>query len=794
MSLFSDLRFALRLYRRRPGFTAAALLALTLGLGGAIAIGSVADALLFRPLPFPAPAELALILEESPSRGFSGMPSSPGNFADYVREARAFRHLAAVRNAPVVLEADGEPVRLAAAKVSGSFFEVLGVRPALGRSFRAVPGGGGESGVAVLGHALWQSRFGGDPRIVGRSLALDGRRYTVVGVLPPGVAYPGDAEVWLPFELDGEGWADRQGHYLRLIGRLAPGETLPRAQAEMDVLSSRLAARHAENEGCRSLLVRAADRAAEPVRPAVLGLLGAAGLLLAVATTNFANLLLAQALGRRQEAAVRTALGARRGTAVRQGLVESTVLALAGGGLGLGLAALAARLFGRPVAELAGSLRPAGIDLGIAAAGLALALASGFAAGALPAWNAAWRAPALLLAGGRGVSAEWRHPRAPFLLAAAQLALAFVLLVGAALFLRSLDRLLAVDPGFAPRGVLTFRVELPASSYPEGAQRAAFFEQLARRLRALPGVTSAGAASSLPLAGSTDLVPFSTRGEATGSVPFSAVLPGYFESLRVPLRAGRFLSRSDDGARPAALLASESFARRYFPRGAIGGRLSLGSGADARLAEIVGVVGDVRAGGLEAPGEATLYGPYGDAPFQALTFALRTAGDPALLAPAARRAVAAADPHRPVDSMATLEGTVRGSLGKQRLAAGAFGLFAGVALLTAATGVYGLLSQLVSRSRREIAVRLALGAGRRHALGLLGGFAARLVVAGLAAGGVGAFAAGGLLASRLYGVGRADAASYAAAALLLAAVVAAAAWGPARRAARVDPARELGGG
>jgi predicted permease len=482
-------------------------------------------------------------------------------------------------------------------------------------------------------------------------------------------------------------------------------------------------------------------------------------------------------------------LGASAGRLVRQILTESTLLTLAGGLLGLAAAALGSRALVHLLPDLAPRWREVGVDLPVALATLGLALASGLVSGLAPAFRLARTdLRASLHEGSGGASLGWRRNRAVGLLAVAQLALSFVLLVGAGLLVRSFWLLTHVDPGFAPEGVLTLRVELPRSQYPEGRQRAAFFAAALERLRALPGVASAGAASTLPLSGAWNLTEVKVPGRPASDQDFtifSAVTPGYLETLKMRLAAGRTLSDRDR----SAIVVSRSLAHRYFPgEDPLGKTLRLGSSPDAPQSRIVGVVEDVRARGLESAGGPAVYGLV-EPP--AMTFCLRTRLDPLQLAPAARRAILAVDPRQPVDAIAPLDQVLRDSVADHQLALFALSGFAALALVLATVGIYGVLSHGVARATREIGVRLALGAERRHLVGLVSAYTAQVLAPGLALGAGLAFAASRLLASQLFGISRADAPTYVGAAVLLTVLAVAACFAPARRAARVDPRAAL---
>jgi predicted permease len=562
----------------------------------------------------------------------------------------------------------------------------------------------------------------------------------------------------------------------------------------MDVLAARRERQFPLYAGWSTVVKSLPAEVAAPLRPALLVLLAGGGLLLVIACGNVANLLLARAAGRGREIATRAALGASAGRLVRQVLTESTLLTLAGGLCGLGAAAVGSRVLVRFLPEIAPRWQEVGVDLRVALLTLGLALASGLASGVVPAFRLA-RADLRsgLHEGGGGASLGWRGNRAAGLLAVTQLALSFVLLVGAGLLVRSFWRLTHVDPGFDPEGVLTLRVELPKSQYPEARQRAAFFARAQDRLRALPGVERAGAVSSLPLAGSTNFSLIKIPGRQTSDrdfAPFYAVTPGYLETLRIRLTAGRTLDERDR----AAIVVSESLARQYFPgEDPIGKTLLLGGSQDPGR-RIVGVVGDVRARGLESAGDAAIYGLYEQSPATAMSFCLRASAgrvDPVRLIPAARQAILGIDPRQPVDAVGTLDQVVRDSVADHRLALFALSTFAGLALVLATVGIYGVLSHRVGRATREIGVRVALGAEGQHVVRLVGGYAARMLAPGLLLGAAAAFAASRLLASQLFGVSRSDALTYAGAAALLTVMALLACLAPARRAARVDPRAAL---
>jgi putative ABC transport system permease protein len=794
--LARDAGHALRGYARQPGFTAAALLALAVGIGGCSIIWSAADAVLFRPLDYPEAERLVLVSARNLAKGFPSMSSSPADFADQ-RSARSLSHLAAFRREKQILLAGKVPERVIVGRVSADLFTTLGVSPALGAGFATGDDHAGGRGIVVLGHEIWQRRFGGDPGILGRSIRLDDKLYTVRGVMPAGFQFPPTAELWRPLALDAAAWADRQGHYLSLVGRLAPGVSPARAQREMDVISARLARQYPDsNEGWSAALESLQDQVTAPLRAAILVLLAAGGLLLAIACGNVANLLLARAASRGREIAVRAALGAGRGRLAGQLLTESVALAVAGGALGLALAALGTRLLARSVPELVPRWKAIGVDLRVALFAFTLALLCGLAAGLAPALRLA-RADLRqgLSEGGARASLGWRRNRLASLLAVVQIALSFVLLSGAGLLVRSFSHLSRVDPGFDPANVLTFRLEIPRDRYATDAQRVAFFTQAAERLRAIPGVLRAGAISSLPLAGSNDFVAWKVPGRPASDrdfVPFYTVIPGYFETLGVPVPRGRRLDERDRSASPPTVILSAALAASAFPgEDPVGKTILLGSPPQAETCRVAGVAADVRAQDLASPGDAALYGLIDQSPVSAMSFCLRTQSDPLKVVPAVRRVIAGLDPLEPVDAVATMDQVVRDSVADRRLPLLVMMGFATAALALALVGIYGVLSYTVGRATREIGVRVALGARPRDVRRLVLQYGVLMLLPGLLAGVAAALAASRLLASQLFGIAGSDPLTYGLVALLLAAMVLAACLAPARRATRVDPAVTL---
>ena len=790
----SDLRLALRALRARPGFAAAVVLCLALGIGVNSTIYSMVSAVLLRPLPYQAPGALVALRQVQAADGRVQDALSLPNVADLRDRSRTLRHVAAYGVRTAALWVGSAPEGVDAAAVTGAFFETLGVAPLLGRTFGDAEVRRGERAV-VLGHALWQERFAGAPGVVGRSTLIDGVPHTVVGVMPASFPLTNDVEqLYLPLDADAPA-LDRAAFGYRVVARLAPGATVAQADAEVRALGERLAADHpAANRGW-SLQARALRDAMTPpeIRLMMAVMLGAVMLVLCVACANVANLMLGAGVGRAREMAVRTALGASRWRIARPLLVESVVLGLAGAGAGVVLAAwgLRATLASFPF-QFPPWLEPA-IDGRVLASTAALGLTSGVAFGLLPALRAAAVAPgAALQSGGRGATAGPTRSRVRDALVAVQLSLSLVLLVAAALMMKSFVLLQGVEPGYVPGGVLAVRVSLTADRFDARAARFTTLARLRERLAELPGVVEAAAAPQPPTALGGATVPLDVAGldvpdDQRPRADLRPVVGAYLGALRVPLLAGRtptFAESLDSTARVAVV--SEGMARRVWPGASpIGRTLTVQEGEPL---VVVGVAADARQRGLaRAPGN-TLYLPYASRPLaRTMTFLLRTEGEPAALAAAARRAVAGVDPALAVLQTETLPALLDQSLWHERLFGRLFTAFGAAALVLAIVGLYGVVANATRQRTHEIGVRIAIGAQPADVRRLVLAGSARVVGTSLLVGLVLAAGLGRALASMLYGVSTADVAVYAGVTLALAGVALLAAWVPARRAARVDP-------
>ncbi len=796
----TDILQALRSFRRSRGYIAAALLTLAVGLGANAVIFSAVLAVLLRPLPFRAPERLVWVGHAHRERGIVAAFSSQ-DFDDLARSTagpgRAFASLADYAwfpgNSGMSLTGAGEPLRVPVASVAGAFFPTLGMQAALGRPLLPADDRPGTNHVLVLSHRLWRSRFAGDRAVVGRKVTLDGAPFTVVGVMPPELAFP-DREVgiWAPLSLVGDDKVPhlREVRWLNVVGRLAPGFTLRAATTQATTVLTRLERQFAEsNEGWgTAALVPLAEKVTGDVRPLLTVLFAAVGLVLLVICVNLANLSLARAAGRRRELAIRAALGATPSRLAGQLLIESVGLALAGGILGLLLAELGIVGLGGLAADYLPRANEIRLDAAVALFTLALAVACGFAFGEAAARRAAGRDLRQALQE-RSAGEEGRGHGAR-LLVMAQTALATLLLIGAGLLLRSFWQLVHVDPGFQAAHVLSLSISIPDEhvNLPDGGAR--YRGEILRRLRSLPGVLTVGAGHTQPLADQGERYSFIPVGAAdprpvTADEGLLIVSAGYFRALGIPLLRGRdFDERDEDGKAPPALIVSQSLAHQLWPgEEAVGQRLRNGK---TDLA-VVGVVGDVHGKGMARPAGPAVYGPMRLFPRGTIKLFVRTAGDPLAVLGAARRAIWQWNPDQPISEVAPLSQLVADDVARPRLLSSTVAVFGALAALLAALGIYGVTVQSVRRRTQEIGVRMALGADRAQVVGMIVRQGMLLALGGLACGLAAAFALARLLASVLFGVGTADPLTYAGVALLVAAAALAASYLPAREAAAVDP-------
>ncbi len=802
-TLLQDLRFAFRSLLRSPGFTAAVILTLALGIGATTAIFGILDAVLFRPLPYADAGRLAMVWEHDRFSGTEREPASVPDYYDFRARSRAFAELAAFQERQASMAgSDGEARQLSLGAAGHQLFPLLGVRPLLGRVFGEAEDREGAAPVMVLGEGLWRDRFGGSPEVLGSTVRLDGVPHTVVGVVPATLDLPReDTNAWVPLAL-GPASSPRSLHNVTVVGRMRPGVTPRAAQREMTALAARLEAENpGENHG-RGVTVEPLHEALfGTVRTPLLLLLGASALVLLVACVNVANLLLVRGAGRTREVAIRAALGATRRRLARQLLVESLLLSLLGGAAGVAIAAWGTELLVGLAPAGVPRLHEVGMDGRALAVGLLVALATGCLFGLVPVLQARRVDPqaGLRADGGRGASAALGAARARRGLVAVEVALSVVLVVGAGLLVHSLWRLQRVDPGFRTENVLRASFVLPASRYPQSYDVyprwdavTAFQRELLERARGLPGVRSAALASHHPLApGFTNSFVIEGREDEAADqaeIPLRAVSPEYFATVGVPLLRGRLLAPRDDADAPAVLLVNEAAARRFFP-GAdpVGKRIAFWGTSR----EIVGVVGNERFHGVAADAPPAAYPPLAQTPMAAATLLLRAAGDPAALVPALRGAVRGLDAEVALYEMETLDRTLSRSISQPRFTTALLGTFAALALLLAVIGVYGVLSYAVAQRTREIGIRVALGARRGEIVRLVVGQGMAPVLAGLALGLAAAFAGSRLLSGILFEVAPTDPLAFTVVVPVLGAASLLAAWLPARRAASVDPMTAL---
>ncbi len=799
-TLWSDVRFGMRSLRRSPLTAGAALLALALGIGANSAIFSVVNGVLLEPLPYPDPDRIVLIHESNPGMGFPTFSVASQNFLDWRQQNRSFTALAALDSKSVSLTGRGEPQKLRAETVSAEFWQVFGVARmpgGVGRVFTAAEDTPANHRVAVLADGFWRRRFGADPAIVGRSLTLDGESYTVVGVAPPRFAFPARRDLWLPLAVD-PAKADRAQHTYLVAGRLRPGVSLESATTEMVGLASRLAHLFpTTNEGWTVRLIGLKEQIVKPIRPALLVLVAAVAAVLLIACLNVANLLLVRMAARERELAVRTALGASRGRLVRQVLTESVLLALGGSLLGLLLA-----IWGvHALVALGGTKIPRAdsiaVDWKALAFTLSVAVGTGLLCGLVPALQSSGRhLHDSLKEGGRAVAGGARGRLARQALVLSEVAVALVLLVAAGLLIKSFSRLQSLDPGFRSQGVLTLALSPAELRYKEPKQQLAFYRELLARVARLPGVDQAGTAYPLPLGNDVMILNFAVgdrpypRPQDAPAANVRWASPGFFRALGVRLLKGRVFDDHDtDTTTPVAVL-NRTLANQLWPGGeALQQRLTLDDPHQppVRWMTVVGVVGDVRHDSLDEDPGNEIYTAQLQSPMLNGTLVVHTAGDPQKLATPIRRIVQDLDPDLPVDQAQTMDEVIAASLASNRFNTVLLGLFAGLALVLAAVGVYGVVSYTVDQRTHEIGIRMALGAHRDDVLSLVLRQGMILVLIGLGLGLVGAFAATRQLASLVYGVSTNDPWTFAIVALVLAAVAFAANFLPARRATRIDP-------
>ncbi len=800
--LARDVRHGLRGLIKSPGFTVAAITILGLGVGVNTAIFTIVNAVALRPLPFAESERLMRVWHTPPPQLFSGRPTfplSPANYLDWQAESSSFEAMAAYIVRRVTLTGEGEPESLIAAQVSPEFLPILGLQPVLGRSFTPEEGRDGAAATVLLSEGTWRSRFGSDPAVVGRTVTLGGTPRTIVGVVPAATTFVDTVQLWTPLAWSAEERAVRGDHNYRVIARLGAGVDVARAQADLSAIAARLEQQYpADNKGWGALVVPLHRDLVGDVRPTLLVLLGAVGLVLFIACANVANLLLVRTFGRAKEIAMRSALGASRARVVQQLLVEGLLLGVGGGVAGLLAAWAGVRVLVAGFGETLPRAAEIAIDARVLAFAALAAVLTGVVTAAVPAWHLARRRlnDALKSGAGRGGSSggEGRVRRA---LVVSEVALALTLLVGAGLLLRSLAVLQSSDHGFDTSNLLAAVVQLPEAKYPTEEERDRFFDAVLERIRALPGVESAGAVDTLPLhGGSTQPVaiegaPAAPQSEQPALLVRLASID-YFRATRIPLLEGRDFDGRDTRDGTLVALVSAEVARRFWPgESPIGKRLTLPLISDQRR-QVVGVVGEIKTEAIDARApEATIYLPLSQLRPPGADLMVRTVVPPADLVRAVVGAVHAVDPNQPVLEISTMEEVVEDVLGRRRFAVQLLGAFAALALVLAAIGIYSVLAYAVRQRVREIGIRMALGAPTSGVLRLIVTDGLKPTILGVVIGLLLAAALGRVMESLLYGVGIHDLATYAGVAAVVTAVGVLATALPAYRATRVDPVDTL---
>ena len=802
-TLLQDLKYALRMLAKSPGFTTVAVLTLALGIGANTAIFSIVNSVLLRPLPYSDPDRLVFISATDLAKGVTGIVVSFTKFERMQRETKILSSVGAFYSLNVNMTGRGEPEEIGAGHVSLDFFRTLGVSPALGRGFLPAEDELGGADVAIITDAFWHSHFGGDPSILGRAISLDGRSTTVVGILPPSFRYPfeqPEPQIWLPrvFEILGLRPVQlRAGAgFLSVIGRLQPGEPIAHAQAEMDAISQAYGQEFPGNAdaGKHGLIVTSLEEnLVGKVRPSLIVLLVAVGFVLLIACANVANLLLARATTRDREIAIRQALGASRRRLVRQLLTESLLLSLVGGTIGVIVAAWCLpflRLAAPGAVPRLGEVR---LDSAVLLFSLGLCVLTGIVFGLMPAWQSSRRdLHETLKEGSRGSTEGVRGGRVRRMMVIAEVAVALVLVTGAGLLLKSFTKLMHVNPGFDPQNVTIFPIALPSSRYPEPPQRAAFFRRLLEQVRTLPGVQSSGAVTYLPLSGGVRYVFFCPEGrvcEGIGKDPLIALRqasPGFIETMHIPLLRGRTFTDQDiQGSLPVVII-NETVANHFFPNQNPIGK-TLRNSREMIPLQIIGVVGDTKFSSLSTPNFEEMYLSIEQYPWPTMTLAVRSDSNAQPLISAVRRKIAELDPDLAVAGILPMGEVVSGSVAEPRLVSRLVGAFAGFALMLAAVGIYGVMAYSVTQRAHEMGIRMAVGAEPRDIFRLVVGQGMRLVLMGAALGLVASLALTRLLATLLFGTAPTDPLTFSAVVVLLMGVAFAACYIPARRAMRVDP-------
>ncbi|HEX3119634.1 MAG TPA: ABC transporter permease [Candidatus Acidoferrum sp.] len=809
-SLWHDIRYAVRVLAKQPGFTLVVVLTLALGIGANTAIFSVVNAVILEPLPFSESQRLVAVQGTDVHLGDMHRTLSYPDFADFRAQNRTLESVGIYDRSTSTLTGSGEPLHIDASIVSANVFDILRAQPLLGRTFIASEDQPGTR-VAILSHHLWTSHFGASPDIVGRTIILDAKAYTVVGVMPASFQFlltSQPPELWttVGVEMVGNGTdppmtSERGAHFLSVIGRLKPGVSIDQANADANAIGASLEKQYPDSNGHLSLTVHPQIEAmVGDVRPVLMMVLGAVGFLLLIACSNAANLLLARAAGRQREMAIRASMGAGRARVLRQLLTESVLLALAGGLLGLFLAVWGTTLLASIPSLQIPRLAQAGIDLRVLAFTLGVSVLTGVLFGMAPAWHASrFNLFLSLKEGGRASSDSKRASRARNILVVAQVSLAVILLVGASLLVESMVHLTRQSPGFDPNGVMVFNLDLPDARYGKPEQSILFFRELLERVRAVPGVQSASAVLPLPMGDDIIRTSFEIEGRPVPKseeprVHFRIVAQDYIKTMRIPLISGRDFTPRDQRTAAQVVLINETLARRYFPNeNPIGKHIKPGVAdvGEEKMREIVGVVGDVHHRNLWQATDAECYVPYDQVALGAMNIVVRAQGEPMSLLPAIREQVRAVDTELPVYKARDLRDYVEASVAQRKFTSMLVSVFAAAGLLLATVGLFGLISYSVAQRRNEIGIRVAVGAERGDIIGMVLRSGITLALAGVVVGLAGTLAISRVLKNQLFGVSATDPLTFIGVALALIAVATAACYIPAWRAANADPLTAL---
>jgi putative ABC transport system permease protein len=816
--MLQEIRHAFRLLVKNPLFTLVGVLTLALGIGATTAVFTLVNALLIKPLPYEDPARLVLLFEHFKDQHLDTIPVSPPEFLEYKTQLKSFDKLAAFDTATFNLSEGELPERVFGAKVSADLFPLLGVEPIRGRTFRSEENAVARDDVIVISERLWRRKFDRDPRVLGSKLMADGRPFTIVGIMPASFEFPlplfnitgaqfgEQADIWQPLGFTDEEMKSRGSRSYGVIGHLAPNVSARQAQAELDTVVREMRPRFKDNypqtESFGATIYPLKEQVIGGMKPLLLILLGAVALVLLIACANLATMLLARATAREREMAIRVAVGASRGRLLRQALTESVILAIFGAAIGVLFAIWAVDLVKSIGTQTIPRLSEVHIDGTVLLATVAIAVGTGLVFGLVP--GLASGKPDLteaLKEGGRGSTSGRRHNRLRNALVIAEVALALVLLTGAGLLLKSFVRLQNVNPGFNPKNVLTAEISLPALRYPDKKSQVNFLTELDRRVASLPGVKNVGLTIILPMSGINSDSSFDIEGRTSDDAhpgpdeEIRLVSANYFRTLEMPLLRGRFFTNADNLDAPPVVIINHALAKRYWPNeNALGKRMQLPTREGPVWATIVGIVGDMHHRGLDQPVKPEFYVPLTQAPYPAVILAVRSTQDPTSLTSAIRREVQTIDPTLPIAHVRALEQVIADSIAPRRLSVSLLTVFAGIALVLASVGIYGVMSFLVVQRTHEIGVRMALGAQRSDVLRLIIAHAGALIGAGTVLGLIVALLSTSALRSVLYEVGALDLSTFVFVTLTLTLVALVASYFPARRATRADPMIALGRG